>query len=330
MAWFLALAASASQGCAPDFPYQAGWLGGDAAYSLPLLDGSSLWLFGDTFVGAPGAKDRRGAVMIANSVARSECRGGAWRIAYHWRGGEKPGAFFDTGLPDVRYWPLDAFLYKRRAYVALSRIRMKGTGPFDFENVGTDLAVLDPKGADPTRWTVSISTLWPTGEAHLGVSIVAQGARTLLYSVDAREGKPKRVVLARLSPLEYLARGGAWKPGFSLEDAATVMGEGATEMTVRRHGERWVAVYPAPGLPSPGVAVRTAPTPEGPWSEPRILADYGAKPDAEVFCYAAKEHVQLARRGQLLVTHACNAFKPERLFSDLELYRPRARSLPLP
>ena len=36
---------------APYFPCQQGWLGADGAYSVPLGNGTSLWIFADTFVG---------------------------------------------------------------------------------------------------------------------------------------------------------------------------------------------------------------------------------------------------------------------------------------
>ena len=41
------------------YPYRQGWLGGDAAYSVPLSPGRTLWLFGDTFIGAPTATSAR-------------------------------------------------------------------------------------------------------------------------------------------------------------------------------------------------------------------------------------------------------------------------------
>ena len=71
LALFASVALAAESPCRPDFPYRDGWLGADAAYSVPLADGRSLWLFGDTFVGAEGARDRSGSAMISNSIALS-------------------------------------------------------------------------------------------------------------------------------------------------------------------------------------------------------------------------------------------------------------------
>ena len=51
--------------CVPSFPYDDGWLGGDAAYSIRLSDTRSIWLFGDSFVGDPG---RNTSPWIQNGV----------------------------------------------------------------------------------------------------------------------------------------------------------------------------------------------------------------------------------------------------------------------
>ena len=51
-----------SAACWPHFPYASGWLGGDGAYSIPLSPTRTLWLFGDTFIGADGQADRAGAI----------------------------------------------------------------------------------------------------------------------------------------------------------------------------------------------------------------------------------------------------------------------------
>jgi hypothetical protein len=53
--------------CDPVFPYKEGWLGGDAAFSILLPDGRSLWLFGDSFVGSANQTNRPGSKMVRNA-----------------------------------------------------------------------------------------------------------------------------------------------------------------------------------------------------------------------------------------------------------------------
>jgi hypothetical protein len=53
------------------FHRYTGWTGGDATYSIPLPDGRTLWLFGDSFIGTvrpdrsrPGSSFYRNAAMV--------------------------------------------------------------------------------------------------------------------------------------------------------------------------------------------------------------------------------------------------------------------------
>src|ERR1700756_4952151 len=71
----------------PMFPYAEGWLGADDAYSVPLADGKSIWLFGDTFVGDPTTKLRsKSKTMVRNSVGISTCvPGKGCSMQYFWR-----------------------------------------------------------------------------------------------------------------------------------------------------------------------------------------------------------------------------------------------------
>jgi hypothetical protein len=66
---------AAANTCQPSFPDQNGWLGGDAAFSVPLPDrepDASLWLFGDTFVARGDLSERR-FPFVANSIGLSRC-----------------------------------------------------------------------------------------------------------------------------------------------------------------------------------------------------------------------------------------------------------------
>ena len=45
------------------------WLGADAALSVPLASGRTLWLFGDTFIAESNAHVRSESKMVSNTVA---------------------------------------------------------------------------------------------------------------------------------------------------------------------------------------------------------------------------------------------------------------------
>src|SRR5689334_20141566 len=75
--------------CTPAFPFRDGWWGADAAYSIPLPDRRSVWIFGDTLYG-----DKRVVVgneprMVRNSIGISRCKEGNWQLDYVIRQGSK-------------------------------------------------------------------------------------------------------------------------------------------------------------------------------------------------------------------------------------------------
>jgi hypothetical protein len=172
--------------CIPSFPYDGGWLGGDAAYSIGLSASKSVWLFGDSFVGEPGRKTRIGSKMVSNTIAISSCAGGSWHIRYYWRnrGAESPQPFFSSGVELFHYWPLDGFYIRGTLYVALAKIvdQPKG-GPFGFEMIGVRLAKIANPLDDPTRWAVEYLDLSDSKVAFPGVATIASGDYVYLYTV---------------------------------------------------------------------------------------------------------------------------------------------------
>jgi hypothetical protein len=72
------------------------------------------------------------------------------------------------------------------------------------------------------------------------------------------------------------------------------------------------------------IFVRTAPQPEGPWSEPKAV--YKApepERDKSYFAYAAKGHLSLSRPGELLISYVVNSHDFNKMFNDASIYRPR-------
>lgn len=329
----------------PEFPYEDGWLGGDAAYSVALEPGRSVWLFGDTFVGEPGAGTRVGSHFVHNSVAISECVNGDWEIDYYWtpaRNGEGPRAFLEPeGLEGQRYWWLfDGFVHGGALYIGLLIVEpSEPRGPLGlpFRYAGMHLARIANPGAEPDEWQANVLPLSTDPNALPGSAMVVEGDYVYLFTFLDRDatGYPRtlaRLPLAALDApsdltrrLEYLAQDGRWKAGHHATDARILMDDDASEMSVRFHPEigRWIAVYSFPDVqeatadaaPSDRVQLRTAPRPEGPWSAPVTIyrvPELGTDPtvdrDPNTFCYAAKEHPRYAREGEIVVTYVCNLF----------------------
>jgi hypothetical protein len=71
--------------------------------------------------------------------------------------------------------------------------------------------------------------------------------------------------------------------------------------------------------------MRSAPAPEGPWSQPQLLYKVREMDwDKDYFCYAAKGHPELSKReDELLVSYVCNSYDFWKMAADTRIYRPR-------
>src|SRR5579871_6510072 len=106
----------ASASCTPAFPLEKdkplGWLGADAAYSIPLPDGHDVWIFGDTLYGKERVVQGNDPRMVHNSIGISTCTPqGEWKLRYfikHDEGGHAL-SFFSPSDSTHWYWALDGF-----------------------------------------------------------------------------------------------------------------------------------------------------------------------------------------------------------------------------
>lgn len=337
----------------PEFPYKDGWLGADDAYSIALTPTKSVWLFGDTFVGAPATKVRsESKAMVRNSVGISRCEAGRpCEMEYFWQKPDAPAprSFFDSGTDQLWYWPLDGFLEGKTLCVALLAVRNKpGAGPndaFGFEIVGTKLATIKNALETPSDWKITTGDL-TDGRLWPGVSIVPEGKYLLWYTqVSNGEGKgymavmrvPRSKMANPPGHWQYLNREMHWVTGLAGADALGVIDQAISEMSVRYHPstKKWVAVSTGPEFPSPRAVVRTADSPVGPWSAPQTIYEFPEMKrdnpgyDKDTFCYAVKEHIEFTDT-KIAMTYACNSMVLAKTISNMNIYRPRGVILDLP
>jgi len=337
--------------CLPRFPLVQGWLGADAVYSVSLapLAGRAglpaaearptLWLFGDSFIGAPDATTRRGSTFIHNSVARSRCRkDGRFEIEYAWGQDAqgRPRAVFRSGDPDRYWWPFGGFVFEEALYVVLVRVAPEPESAMSFETVGVDLARVSNPAAHPRDWQIAVRPLGRDAMALPAGAVWREGGSVYFFG-HLRQGPVRHPrFLVRLSTaalrrfdenlrdeLETLGEEGTWIPGLVAERAGILMSDSATEMSIAREpdGRRLRTVYAfpyqpdgsAPGSPSDLVQTRTALRPEGPWSEPRTLfvipdlrRDAASGYDPDKLCYAAKAHPDFGTPDRIVLTYVCN------------------------
>lgn len=350
------------------FPSQQGWLGADGAYSVSLGNGESIWFFADTFIGASTATSRTQSTgFIHNTVGISNCSGQNCTFHYFWNGmnTSSPGPIFSAPGSDW-FWPMDSFISNGTLYIALMQMHATSAGgAFGFAYSGSQLASISNFTAPPSQWSIKYQLLNTGGSAVPGVSIVAnQGpggnpnpadpnGASYAYFFTGVGSTPYlallRIPLADMNSLarpgntdwQYLNTSGTWEAWQTTattlpSDNAAVVNPGATEMTVRWHSStnQWIAVYPG-SLTKQAYYSLSGFLTSG-WGASETLYSYPemepSNPNytSNVFCYAAKEHVEYETAGQLVFTYACNSTVESDITANMNLYHPIVVTRPLP
>lgn len=93
--------------------------------------------------------------------------------------------------------------------------------------------------------------------------------------------------------------------------------------------QRYALVTTERGL-SPRIMVRTSRRPEGPWS---AATDVYRCPQGDhnknVFCYAAKNHPELAKGNELVISYCSNSLDLGQVLQDARLYFPAFIRVPV-
>lgn len=325
------------------FQRQRGWVGSDCAYSVPLSDGRTLWLFGDTWWGqVHGGKRVNSTLVMGNSIAVQHGktpRDAQLEFVFGKMQGDKPTAFLSPRMPVGWFWFGHGTTEGKKLWLFLTHIVPTGEpGVFGFRSNGAWLAQIPDCSGHPLRWRVLLHQLpfyHRTDNLHIvfGSAVWADARWTFVYGTrDDRSHTPlKRALLVARVPKGRLLDFTRWQfwtqKGWSSawRESAPIGDDIGAEFSVNYVPKlrRWTLVY-SPATLAPEVRVRWAPSPTGPWSEPQTAYHC---PDVQrgrrVFCYAAKAHPQLSAPDELLVTYATNSFELSEVVNDASLYVPR-------
>lgn len=328
------------------FDQRHGWIGADGAFSVPIGLKETIWTFGDTWIGDIEGSKRIKVDMINNTVARGTLHADETApsgieygdLTFYWdKTRSKPDSIWKSR--DKEYiWPGDGAFVDGKLYVFLHRIRtnLELPPPFQFETVGHDLVVIDNPREEPAKWKQRSVTLpWDPEAVHAGAACYLQGSDLYVFCTAPRRksgmnahplilARIDRLSLAELKPekMEFFAGGATWTS--SPEKAAVLFEDAGPEMSVGRVKgiEGVVATYMPPF--SKDIAVRRAPSPEGPWSGPTRVYNCPEKED-NIILYSAKGHSELsARERTLVVTYCRNTKDMESHFNNASIYFPRA------
>jgi hypothetical protein len=296
----------------------AGVSGTDAGYSIP-LGRRTLWLFGDVFLQDPDSPRKPFLGSLSNcGLLADSGHGPAPLRRYAFLTDPKTGLARQLipRLPGenekTRLWPFGGWhsAATNRIYLFHARVRVTGGGPLDFLTDGTGLAVADARNPGQIAFErlkdrQGNLVWWPAGEGRpvFGSAVLERNGSLYVFGYRDRRGG-KTGVLARV-PLNKVTDSSAYAyfcgapahPAWTSDPAQAADIEGLsdfpTELSVSWNP--YLGGFLAVHSVSLGEKARLSLAPN-PWGPYKTLGEIDARhqPFAKAFCYAGKEHPELA------------------------------------
>ncbi|GAA2272292.1 hypothetical protein GCM10009853_027570 [Glycomyces scopariae] len=304
------------------------WTGADSAYSVPLPDGSTAWLYSDTFMGEVNDDLSRpiDSPFLHNSIIvdASAVDDDLTTVT----GGTEAAPESLVKVPGGDemqnwYWFGDGTVEGDTLQVMLLEFVKTGSGVFDFAFAGNAVASFD---ADTMALTAITDLPEPTVNWGSAIYEDPNDGYTYVFGVEDNQAQ-KYAHLARVpsgglatAPWEYFADG-TWSAD---PDASSRILEGVSnEFSVQRYQGKFTLVTgDATEALSAKIVMYRSDDLEGPYTDKTVLYTT-PETGGNVFTYNAKAHPQLGDGDTLVITYNVNSFVGDDLYADAHLYRPR-------
>jgi hypothetical protein len=306
-----------------------GWAAADGTISVPLDDGRTLWLFGDTIMDLPGTHGtiRHDADFIRNSAVLQD---GATATTLATGTAQDAGDFLHPAKADEWYWPGAGVQQGSDVVLFMQRMHQTATGAqgWNFASRGTDLVRLDAK----TLAVKGATAVPSSANTDWGTAIAPDAQHTYVYGMRTGSGPFDRfAVVARApkdhvgdAPLEYWD-GTRWQAD---EAKAAPLANGLSNQysVLRTPDGQWAMVSQSLFFGT-ALNARTADHPQGPWSDWHEI-DPGPTKAPGTISYNAQVHPALSADGKLLVSWNTNRSDGQLpTEGTLDTYRPRFRAV---
>ena len=304
-----------------------GWTGGDQAYSVPLTNGSEVWLFSDTPLGSVVNGSRAPfpfTPMIHNCLV---VQTGDKIVSTLYQGTHSdPRSLVSPPQAGAWYWFGPGTISGDTLQVIMMKMVATGSGVFAFKWTGTYLAVFSL----PSLSLQGVSPLESADGIVWGSWVMQYGGFTYIYGTGNQSTNTMYVARVHgsslLSQWQYFT-GSGWSTD-PVSPAGVMSGIESSYSVTRFQGEFLLVSMDADNFFSGAIYAYISQSPTGPFMHKTLLY---TTPDATfydksagygVFTYSAMVHPEFSTGNTLVISYSANGSGPK-AFTNVSVYRPR-------
>ncbi len=311
-----------------------GLTGADGTYSILLPDSSTIWVFGDTFLGTVTpelTREKTNPLYIRNCFVLDD--GKSLKTLHQGEPSEFKSMLippkvtkseFEITEQQYWYWPGDGWVEGNKLKVFASEFHKTGDGMWDFEFKNTALFTFSlPDFKELSNESVTYSN---TLGIHYGHSVCK--TEDYVYVYGLLDKSPHVAKIDKDGKWHFFnGDGDAWSNN-PADSKPMIMVNGSEQFSVFKHEEKFIMIMQAGEL-SDKIFSYTADTPYGSWGNKQLLykTPMPYKND-QLFTYNALAHPQFTKNNELLISYNTNSFKLNDHFNNAGIYRPRFIRVP--
>lgn len=313
-------------------PDQGSVTAGDGMYSIPLPDGRSIFLMGDSYIGpvTDGQRSKSDRMYRNTYIVYDK---GKVSAIYGSGGDKNASAAVPPGYPNELkwYWPGHGFVNGDKLYIFQTLMYQGSDGMWGFMYETTHILEYSLPGL-----TLNKTTPIPfigSADVHYGMAALADGDYNYIYAqVDIRNDMNPitEVLVARAAagnPYDnwQYYNGSGWSTKSS--DAGKLEGLSSvpvsSQFNVFKLRGKYVLLTQKKTFNSGEIYTFIADSPTGPWRNKQLIFKTYEQNTPHLLTYNAMGHPQFEKDGMILVSYNVNTEVFAEQFSDVSTYRPR-------
>jgi hypothetical protein len=316
------------------FPKGDAFTGGDGTYSIPLPDGRSLWIFGDSFIGGvttdlkrlktEPAYIRNCFTLLAKDSLVTLQQGAPHEFKSMMIPPEVTSGKYSEH--DYWYWPGDAFIENGNLNVFASKFfQEKGTDMWAFQFQGTELIEFSL----PDFKVLRIDRFPEVDSVHYGHAVLETDDFTYIYGLKKQFPYAARAKKGNVRDTWQFYTGKEWVDQ-AAQAEPMIQFSGSEQFSVFKWEGTYIMIMQGGDL-SRKIYSFTSTQPYGPWENQQLLYETPLPQGCDAcWTYNALAHPEfMTEEAMLLISYNTNSMEMNDHYENATIYRPRFIRVPM-